>query len=142
MSERFECLCYGLSCSGETEWTINGRYTGKTDLSLTANGRTQVLSSGRLVVGTGKLIDPTKLARVYISPRIRAYETFELAIDEKNRGLLGEEKVVKREQRLAEWDYGDYEGMVTKDIRALRKERGLDGEKAWDIWRDGCEGGE
>lgn len=36
----------------------------------------------------------------------------------------------------------DYEGRVTKDIRALRKERGLDTEKEWDIWRDGCEGGE
>jgi hypothetical protein len=36
----------------------------------------------------------------------------------------------------------DYEGRVTKDIRALRKERGLDKDQEWDIWRDGCEGGE
>lgn len=53
-----------------------------------------------------------------------------------------EAKATFGEERLAEWDYGDYEGLVTKEIRALRKERGLDGESAWDIWRDGCEGGE
>jgi hypothetical protein len=39
-------------------------------------------------------------------------------------------------------DSSDYEGRVTKDIRALRKERGLDKDQEWDIWRDGCEGGE
>ena len=43
---------------------------------------------------------------------------------------------------LAEWDYGAYEGLLTSEIRAGRKERGLDKEREWDIWRDGCEGGE
>ena len=43
---------------------------------------------------------------------------------------------------IAEWDYGDYEGLLTSEIRARRKERGLDQEREWDIWRDGCEGGE
>jgi broad specificity phosphatase PhoE len=43
---------------------------------------------------------------------------------------------------LAEWGYGLYEGLLTKEIRKERKERGLDTESEWDIWRDGCEGGE
>lgn len=44
---------------------------------------------------------------------------------------------------MAEWHYGDYEGLKTQEIRKLRKERGLDdGEAEWDIWWDGCEGGE
>lgn len=38
--------------------------------------------------------------------------------------------------------FRDYEGKLTKEIRAMRKERGLDGEREWDIWRDGCEAGE
>jgi probable phosphoglycerate mutase len=41
---------------------------------------------------------------------------------------------------VREWDYGDYEGRVTKEIKEDRKKRGLGDE--WDIWRDGCEGGE
>ena len=43
---------------------------------------------------------------------------------------------------LAEWDYGEYEGLLTKEIRAKRKQQGLDTERDWDIWRDGCENGE
>ncbi|KAJ5713241.1 uncharacterized protein N7483_010422 [Penicillium malachiteum] len=128
---------------GQTEWTKNGRYTGTTDLSLTAHGEKQVLSSGKIIVGAGKLIDPTNLARVYISPRTRAKETFELAFGEAERQVLNEaQKVSENEERIREWTYGLYEGMITKDIRALRKERGLDTERPWDIWRDGCEEGE
>jgi hypothetical protein len=47
-----------------------------------------------------------------------------------------------RERYLLTLKASDYEGRVTKDIRALRKERGLDKDQEWDIWRDGCEGGE
>jgi broad specificity phosphatase PhoE len=43
---------------------------------------------------------------------------------------------------IAEWDYGDYEGLRPDEIRSKRKEKGLDKDKAWDIWSDGCEGGE
>ncbi|KAL9614272.1 MAG: hypothetical protein Q9167_001228 [Letrouitia subvulpina] len=43
---------------------------------------------------------------------------------------------------IAEWDYGDYEGLVVREIRARRKEKELDQEREWDIWKDGCEGGE
>lgn len=45
-------------------------------------------------------------------------------------------------ENLAEWDYGDYEGLKANEIRQLREKRGLDRERKWDIWRDGCEGGE
>ena len=44
---------------------------------------------------------------------------------------------------VAEWDYGEYEGLKLPEIRGRRKEKGLDGEgKVWNVWRDGCEGGE
>lgn len=43
---------------------------------------------------------------------------------------------------MAEWDYGDYEGLKSVEIRELRQSKGLDKGRDWDIWRDGCEGGE
>jgi broad specificity phosphatase PhoE len=43
-------------------------------------------------------------------------------------------------EAVREWEYGDYEGRITRDIKADREKRGLG--KDWDIWRDGCEGGE
>jgi probable phosphoglycerate mutase len=43
---------------------------------------------------------------------------------------------------IAEWNYGEYEGLRNDEIRVLRKKRGHDKERKWDIWRDGCEGGE
>ena len=45
-------------------------------------------------------------------------------------------------EEIGEWGYGDYEGLLTEEIRERRKERRLDADRAWDIWRDGCEGGE
>ncbi|PYH47090.1 phosphoglycerate mutase [Aspergillus saccharolyticus JOP 1030-1] len=129
---------------GETEWSKSGRYTGTSEIELTAAGISQVTASGKILVGAGKLIDPTrKLARVFISPRRRAAHTFELAFAEADKQALRDGgKVQANDERLAEWGYGLYEGLLTKEIRALRKEHGLDGEREWDIWRDGCEGGE
>ncbi|KAF1982051.1 phosphoglycerate mutase family protein [Aulographum hederae CBS 113979] len=127
---------------GQTEWSQNGKYTGKTELPLLPEGRKQVLASGKLIVGHGKLIDPTKLAHVFISPRERAKETFDLAFADDDKETLEKEGKVTETEKIAEWGYGDYEGMLTHEIKALRKERGLDKEKGWDIWRDGCEGGE
>lgn len=127
---------------GITEWTINGRYTGKTELYLTEKGKQQVIGTGRMIVGAGKLIDPSKLARVFVSPRVRAKQTFELAFSENDRYDLDGEGKLTETEGLAEWDYGAYEGFVTREIRALRKEHRLDGEREWDIWRDGCEDGE
>lgn len=56
--------------------------------------------------------------------------------------LLAEQRVVYGEERIREWEYGLYEGKLTAEIRAGRKERGLDRERAWNIWDDGCEEGE
>ncbi|KKY19456.1 putative phosphoglycerate mutase [Diplodia seriata] len=131
-----------LARHGETEWTINGRYTGTTDLPLTPKGEQQVLGSGRALVGAKKLIDPAKLARVYISPRTRAQRTFELLFPAHSQADLHAASRVTTTPALAEWDYGAYEGLLTAEIRARRAARGLDGERAWDIWRDGCEEGE
>lgn len=127
---------------GETEWTINGRYTGKSDIPLTSNGIKQVEGTGKVLVGAGKLMDPSKLSHVFVSPRQRAQSTLDLLLgDAQKDGLIKEGKVTVTED-IAEWDYGDYEGLLTKEIRARRKEKGLDTEKHWDIWVDGCEGGE
>ncbi|KAI9853194.1 MAG: hypothetical protein M1838_000050 [Thelocarpon superellum] len=127
---------------GETEWTKNGRYTGTTELELTADGVKQVKGSGTVIIGTGKLIDPTKLAHVFISPRKRAQMTFDILFEENDKQSLQAAQKISTTKRLAEWDYGLYEGLSTREIRALRKEHGLDQETPWDIWRDGCEGGE
>ena len=70
--------------------------------------------------------------RVLTSPRLRARETARLA------GFPDADV----DPDLAEWDYGDYEGITSPEIRRLRAEQGLGGQAAWDIWRDGCPGGE
>ncbi|KAG2417101.1 hypothetical protein HFD88_008319 [Aspergillus terreus] len=127
---------------GETEWSQSGRYTGVSELELTEHGTKQVLASGKILVGAGRLIDPEKLAHVYISPRRRAAHTFELAFNDADKQQLKDAQKVSETDRLAEWDYGQYEGLLTKEIRALRAEHGLDKTRPWDIWRDGCEDGE
>ena len=126
---------------GETAWTLSGQHTGTTDLALTDNGAKQVLASGKHLVGPGKLIDPAKLAHVFVSPRKRAGQTFQLAFEDLKKSLEDAGKVSVTAD-LAEWDYGDYEGMMGSEVRELRRSRGLDREREWDIWRDGCEGGE
>ncbi|KAI9670915.1 MAG: hypothetical protein M1817_003800 [Caeruleum heppii] len=131
-----------LARHGETEWTKNGRYTGITELELTETGRKQVSGTAKVIVGSGKLIDPAKLAHVFISPRKRAHTTFEILFADAGQSGLEDEKKVTTTQKLAEWDYGQYEGLMIKEIRQLRREHGLDEERPWDIWRDGCEGGE
>lgn len=95
-----------------------------------------------MLVGSGKLIDPSRFAHVYVSPRQRAQKTLDLLLGDAQRDVLMKEGKVTTTEDIAEWDYGDYEGLVTKEIRARRKEKGLDEEKPWDIWVDGCEDGE
>lgn len=123
-------------------WSKSGQYTGVTELDLTEDGVKQVLASGKMIVGPGKLMDPSNIAHVYISPRRRAMQTFEIAFSDADRQALKDASKVSETDRLAEWDYGLYEGKLTREIRALRKEHGLDIERPWDIWRDGCENGE
>ena len=127
--------------TGETEWTLNGRHTGVTDINLTDAGRQQVLSSASAFVGEGCLIRPQKIAQVYISPRTRAQVTAGLLLGvERLEGYRAAGKVETTEE-LAEWGYGMYEGWFPKQIREDRKSRGLDTERGWDVWRDGCEDG-
>jgi len=125
---------------GETEWTISGRYTGRSDIPLTARGEAQVSSSGRVMIGTGKIIDPARIAHLFISPRTRARRTYELLFDSAARQEFGAKAEVTEDIR--EWEYGAYEGLLTAEIRAARKTRGLDTDRPWNIWVDGCEDGE
>ena len=103
---------------GETTWSLTGQHTGKTDLDLTAHGEDQARSLAPRLQAMG-------ITRVLVSPRLRARRTCELA------GLGAMAEV---EPDLAEWDYGQHEGRRSVDIR-------LDNPD-WDIWRDGCPGGE
>lgn len=107
-----------LARHGETEWSVDGRHTGRTDLSLTEEGRRR---AQRLAPRLGQ----RQFALVLTSPLRRAIETCELA-------GLGEQAQVRDE--LHEWEYGEYEGLTTAAIRRARP--------GWSLWRDGCPGGE
>jgi broad specificity phosphatase PhoE len=102
---------------GETEWSRTGRHTGATDLPLTAAGEAAASALRPRLAGT-------TFARVLTSPRERARRTAALA---------GFANAVP-DDRLAEWDYGEYEGVTTPEIR--RSEAG------WTIWTHGAPGGE
>jgi broad specificity phosphatase PhoE len=103
---------------GETEWSRTGRHTGRTDLPLTDAGRrnAEVLRAS---------LSARPFALVLTSPLSRAVETCRLA-------GLGDSAETREE--LLEWDYGDYEGLTTAEIRERRPD--------WNLWRDGCPGGE
>ena len=140
---------------GETEWSLDGRHTGVTDIPLTANGEKRIRATGKALVGPDRLIVPKNLAHVYVSPRKRAQRTLELlglglkqAIPWQKHGELAEHNVgeaqgcdakVEVTDQIREWDYGEYEGIKSEEIAKRRKEKG---EGPWDIWRDGCPGGE
>jgi broad specificity phosphatase PhoE len=106
---------------GETDWTLAGRYTGTTDVGLTAGGRQQAASLASLVERVLHGHTPVLVC----SPRRRATETAVLA-------LPGHRMMV--EPLAAEYDYGDYEGLTAEQI--------LQRAPGWDIWRDGCPDGE
>jgi broad specificity phosphatase PhoE len=107
-----------LARHGETEWTLSGRHTGVTDLPLTENGRRQAAALGRL-------LSDRSFALVLSSPLSRALETCRLA-------GLGDSALLRDD--LREWDYGEYEGLTTPEIRRSRP--------GWYLFSDGCPGGE
>ncbi|USP81258.1 hypothetical protein yc1106_08532 [Curvularia clavata] len=139
---------------GETEWSLNGRHTGVSDIPLTQNGEKRVRATGKALVGDDRLIVPSNLAHIYVSPRTRAQKTLELLnLGCKDRYPWSQSQddttatpdirthaKIEITEAVREWDYGAYEGRVTKEIRQDREARGLGSD--WDIWRDGCEGGE
>lgn len=104
---------------GETEWARLGRHTGSTDVPLTEHGIAQARAAGALLSELG-LRDPLVLT----SPRQRAHVTAALA------GLT----VERRWDALAEWDYGEYEGLTTPQIREQIP--------GWTVWTHPCPGGE
>ncbi|KKA16289.1 Phosphoglycerate mutase family protein [Rasamsonia emersonii CBS 393.64] len=138
---------------GETEWSLNGRHTGITDIPLTANGEKRVKATGKALVGDDRLIAPKRIAHVYVSPRKRAQkktlELLGLGCKERlpwqetrkpeSEEPIRTEATVEVTEAVREWDYGDYEGLTSQQIRELRKQKG---EVPWDIWKDGCPGGE
>ncbi|KAI0036612.1 histidine phosphatase superfamily [Vararia minispora EC-137] len=115
---------------GETEWSKNGRHTGRTDIPLTKRGEEQIKDKAEIIVGPGKLIDTANLEVFFVSPRQRAHKTFHLLTEhlpETPPHILLEDVV--------EWDYGDYEGLFSHEIKAKAG-------PSWNIWVDGCAGGE
>lgn len=127
---------------GQTEWSKSGQYTSITDLPLTQFGSEQMLATGRALIGEGPicLVKPSEIFKIITSPRLRAKQTLKLLIS----GLSEEQQnsfTVEETELIREWEYGDYEGLLTKQIQDLRRERGLEGDK-WNIWEYGCENGE
>jgi broad specificity phosphatase PhoE len=102
---------------GETEWSASGQHTSRTDLPLTEAGERQARA-------LRELIGDLEPALVLCSPRRRAQDTARLA------GLTVDETT----EDLAEWDYGQYEGLTTAQIREQKPD--------WSLWADGVPGGE
>ncbi len=103
---------------GETEWSRDGRHTGRTDILLDEAGRAQASA-------LRPLLSRHQFELVLSSPLERARETCRLA---------GFDERAQIRPELAEWDYGQYDGLTSARIRASRPE--------WSLWRDGGPGGE
>jgi len=112
---RHQCV---LVRHGQTEWSRDGRHTGRTDLGLLPEGVAQAQALGPRLAGY-------RFTEVLTSPLRRARETCELA-------GLGEGAIVDPD--LADWDYGAYEGLTTPEIRSQRP--------GWELFADGAPGGE
>lgn len=103
---------------GETEWTLTGQQTGLTDIPLTDRGRAEAEA-------LRAELSPRIFAAVLSSPLSRALETCRLACP-------GDQ--CETTEDLMEWDYGEYDGMTTPEIRDQRPK--------WSLWLDGAPGGE
>lgn len=103
---------------GATAWSDSGRHTGRSEIPLTEEGERNARGLAARLASVG-------FSRVFTSPRMRARRTCELA------GLGDAAKI---EQDLAEWDYGEYEGLRSEEIHGVRPD--------WNLFRDGCPGGE
>ena len=103
---------------GETAWSASGQHTGKTDIPLTPAGE----AAAR---GLGVRLRGVAFAHAFYSPRRRAIDTWTLS---------GLEPAARIREDLAEWDYGDYEGLTSAEIRRQRP--------GWNVFADGCPNGE
>ena len=103
---------------GETAWSLSGQHTGRTDIPLTERGE----KDARTLAGR---LHGVSFNRVFTSPLQRARRSVELAALNRPAEI---------DPDLAEWDYGDYEGMRTDEIRERKPD--------WSIFRDGCPRGE
>lgn len=103
---------------GQTEWSVSGQHTGNSDIPLTAEGEVEALAMA-------PHIGDHEYDLVLSSPLRRALDTCKLV-------GLGEHVQVRED--LREWDYGEYEGLTSPQIRANAPD--------WFLWRDGCPGGE
>ena len=104
---------------GGTAWSVSGQHTGRSDIALTEQGRQESRELGARLRGV-------TFARVLSSPLLRARQTCDT--------IGWDAALVDIEPDLAEWDYGDYEGRRSVDIRQERPD--------WNLFRDGCPGGE
>lgn len=102
----------------ETVWSVEGRHTGRTDLPLTEHGE-------RVARRLGERLRGMSFGSVFTSPLQRAKRTCELA---------GFAAIAEVDFDLVEWDYGEYEGRRSAEIRVGRPD--------WELFRDGCPGGE
>jgi broad specificity phosphatase PhoE len=107
-----------LARHGETAWSLTGQHTGLSDIPLTERGERNARALGSRLKGH-------TFARIFTSPLQRARRTCELA---------GFGAVAVVDPDLVEWNYGDYEGRTTADIRKQRPD--------WKLFRDGCPAGE
>jgi broad specificity phosphatase PhoE len=107
-----------LARHGETAWSLSGQHTGITDIPLTEHGQQNARNLGERLRGT-------HFVKVFTSPLQRALRTCELS---------GFGSQVETDPDLVEWNYGDYEGKRTADIRKERPD--------WFLFRDGCPSGE
>lgn len=107
-----------LARHGETAWSLSGQHTGLTDLPLTPRGEEAARALGERLKGLS-------FDKVFTSPLKRAATTCRLA---------GFGAIAETDPDLVEWDYGQYEGLKSAEIRARRPD--------WNLFRDGCPGGE
>lgn len=107
-----------LARHGETAWSLSGQYTGLTDLPLTERGE-------RTAYRLGERLRELSFTKVISSPLLRARRTCELA---------GFGAVAEVDQDLVEWNYGQFEGRKSAEVRVEHPE--------WQLFRDGCRGGE